>query len=772
MTVYPVFLSMFLLSDFNYPAFVFSRFVSGPLAMTAVAGAEENVCLKVETSHQQHISQMNASAAEVNETSSRPTKDVTDQSKKQDKVVDVEVAKPFDFISNGNDDRTSSKAKTEVDTGTTREKHDDQTGVVKKEVPVIIDPQLHLLDFQLRHILKPSSRDEFPDMGLRGIDVKSRCGAPSEGVGSPLGAGCSVAAKNGALAIGSMGKDLPKYSHSTVWGHGRITQDGSKITTRLENANSPDGDDLLVVEMVTPFSGSGKAHSEETGGVNAELVIGSSDPPPTLPNSIAFGTSEDLHQEDPQTTNIYIDDHATRAAPYTVASQFVSLGFSDDESNTEEKETASTRPDGTTSIKRCPIVAGSHAIDKLTVGSQCLHKTDWEPNESKLVKTDVNSPRKLLAMGVASHVERKKSLTSNFPRPKFSVRSPSSPARLSSSGLVDHNCVYGATMRPLNGLDHEDQPDFETETNAGLTERSFSVEGIVDDAVEHLGKTGKGIDGKKKEAYASVLTRYGVAGAGRSGLAAEEDHSSGSDIEGQVDLVPNGEEVIQHLMNVTGFQEAPRIIERLMASVTDGAPAQSATVASSSCHGSPSGRTQSAVRTLSSEKCTFPVKGHSGLHLLCQGNGIGERRNSDHQENENLTNAVCKDSNSASCCSKQFELRPSESRSSVKSKGTAVLEHSEHSRNPLKFSVCPKPEEQLTGFAVESAMTDASAIDANRRPKRSLSCGTAQMLDGTGLSFVTIDDAQFTMSSPEHDRSPKPPPGHAHRKAVLSSHAR
>ena len=75
--------------------------------------------LKVEASHhlKQHMSQINASAAEVNETS-RPTKDVTDQSKKEDKVEDVEVAKPFDFISNGNDDRTSSKAKTEGDTGT------------------------------------------------------------------------------------------------------------------------------------------------------------------------------------------------------------------------------------------------------------------------------------------------------------------------------------------------------------------------------------------------------------------------------------------------------------------------------------------------------------------------------------------------------------------------------------------------------------------------------------------------------------------------------
>ena len=48
------------------------------------------------------------------------------------------------------------------------------------------------------------------------------------------------------------------------------------------------------------------------------MVFGGSDPPQTLPGTIAFGTAEDIHQEDPQTTNIYIDDHATRAAPYTL----------------------------------------------------------------------------------------------------------------------------------------------------------------------------------------------------------------------------------------------------------------------------------------------------------------------------------------------------------------------------------------------------------------------------------------------------------------------
>lgn len=725
------------------------------------AVTEENVCLKVEASHnlKQNISQINASAAEVNETS-RPAKDVTDRSKKESKVVDVEEAKPFDFISNGNDDRTSSKAKTEGDTGTTREKHDEQTGLVKKEVPMIIDPQLHLLDFQLRHILKPSSRDEFTEIGLRGIDVKSRCGT-AEGMGSPLGAGCSVAAKNGTSALGSVGKDLPKHSQVTVWGHGRVAHDGTKITTRLENSNSPDGDDLLVVEMVAP---SGKANSEETGG-NAGVVKGSSDPPQMLPNTAAFGTAEDIPQEDPQTTNIYLDDHATRAAPYTVASQFVSLGFSDEECSTEDKETASSRPDGATSIRGYPVVTGSQMIDRQP-GNQCLHKTDWEPNESKLVKNDMNSPRKLLAMGMAAQVERKKSLTSNFPRPKFSVRSPSSPARLSTSGLVDHNCVYGATMRPLNGLDHEDQPDFETETNAGLAERSFSADGIIDDAVERLRKTE--IDGKKKEACASVMTHYGLARADNSGLAAEE-HSSGSDVDGQADLVPNGKEVIQHLIQVTGFKE--RDVSELLTPVVDGASMQSATVVSSSCHDSPGGHTLSAVKTLSGGKWTFPVKSHS----LCQGNGVSDRKYSDHQ-NENLSTTVCKDSDSTSCCmktSKQFELQASQSRSNVKSKGTALSGHSEHCRNPLKVSVCSKPEEQLACVAAQPSMTHAAAAgDVEHRPKRSLSCGTAQMLGGTGLSFVTFDDTQFTMSSPEHDRSPKPPPGHAHRKAVISSRAR
>ena len=181
---------------------------------------------------------------------------------------------------------------------------------------------------------------------------------------------------------------------------------------------------------------------------------------------------------------------------------------------------------------------------------------------------------------------------------------------------------------------------------------------------------------------------------------------------------------------------------------------------------------------MSGEKCTFPVKSRRGLQFLGQGNAASDRRNSDHHENENLSTAACKDSNFASGClktSKQFELQPSQSRSNVKSKGTGLLGHSEYCRNPLKVSVCPKPEEQLVCLAAQPSKSNAAGGgggDVERRPKRSLSCGTAQMLDGTGLSFVTFDDTQFTMSSPEHDRSPKPPPGHAHRKAVISSCAR
>lgn len=390
---------------------------------------------------------MNASAGEALELH-RLQKDC--QVNDEVKHAIVETVRPFDVFSseneNGVDDRSSSKAKTEREVVAVKNNEKYGPGcVLRQEAPgFFLDPQLHLLDCQLRSILlKPPVRDELLEVGQKGAQVpwKPRQMEEDTAVSSlaffnnskdmSLTVPCSVDKNRSCLdggyngneystdQVGERGGDVYVYGHKPVLFQmeNRLGVDGGEPHRQVES-KAPSS----VAEQLT-------------------LDVGS-----RSNDAFNFGAVEEIHQEDPQTTNIYLDDPATRAAPYTVASQFVSLGFSDEESEPAERAVSYARLDsmfaGFTAVDAVERIEG--VTDNLTChhGSPIkvsdhlagMHQVALASHELDLqqLKSESCSPKHNSRFGMMSK-ERKKSLTGNQLLLKFNVRSPSSPARLSSS---------------------------------------------------------------------------------------------------------------------------------------------------------------------------------------------------------------------------------------------------------------------------------------------------------------------------------------------------
>jgi hypothetical protein len=160
--------------------------------------------------------------------------------------------------------------------------------------------------------------------------------------------------------------------------------------------------------------------------------------------------------EDVPTTNVYIDDHATRAAPYTLASQFISLASSDEESDGGEAyeegtsnvrtESGLPRPHSTSSLCMSPYA------DKQRRSSQHMLLKQLHDNSEKIHEKlnsrgfgrsrAVDSSQEALnreeaaeeSSGSSKSKEHKPicSILEEIPKPKFSTKSPSSPAKISS----------------------------------------------------------------------------------------------------------------------------------------------------------------------------------------------------------------------------------------------------------------------------------------------------------------------------------------------------
>ena len=327
---------------------------------------------------------------------------------------------------------------------------------------VSVDPQLHLLDFQLRHILKPSpsARDEgssaaadFPSMKTKNAveGSPSRSFAHSRDHNGPAGdQQCtrkpphsgSVRCEMERMASGGRSDGSDHWS-----GAGYIEGSRTRPSRSVERGRRPSYGRRDVNEdaMSQPVGDRGDAKM-----LSADAAAGS--------GGIIFGGVEELSHgnvpaEDLPTTNIYLDDHATKAAPYTIASQFYSLGSeADDDAGSEVVPDKKMDDDGVCNVSPSACNTADKPRRPVTLTRPSLSSAE-RPSEQPGQQYDTVWRRCSSAnpqFTTSAIVSRALSINGPisadaFPRPKFSVRSPSSPARLATSDIVT-----GSKPRQIN----------------------------------------------------------------------------------------------------------------------------------------------------------------------------------------------------------------------------------------------------------------------------------------------------------------------------------
>ena len=327
-----------------------------------------------------------------------------------------------------------------------------------------VDPQLHLLDFQLRHILKssPSARDEGSSAAcdVPGAKTKNAVeGSPSR----------SFAHSRSVLSQPAASRDhnLPSVDHQCarkppLSGSVRCEpadcqvssgrNDGIEHCGGVAHTESSRGRSSRSVER-------GRRPSYSRKDVNED---GAAQPPDDKGDvkklsvdaaasvGITFGGVEELshanlHVEDLPTTNIYLDDHATKAAPYTIASQFYSLGSeADDDDGSEGVPDKKMDDDGTCNISPSACYTADKPRRPATLTRQTLSAEEKAIEQSGLQHDSIWRQCSSADTQLTGSVVVTRALSANgpltpdaIPRPKFSVRSPSSPARLASDVVVD-----------------------------------------------------------------------------------------------------------------------------------------------------------------------------------------------------------------------------------------------------------------------------------------------------------------------------------------------
>lgn len=337
-----------------------------------------------------------------------------------------------------------------------------------------VDPQLHLLDFQLRHILKPSpsARDEGSSAACDAPSLKTKNvveGSPSR----------SSAQNRGVMPLSAMTRDhsippadqpcsrKPPHSgsvrcevverqlssgRSDANDHWSGAASRARPSRSVERGRRPsygrkDANEEAVTQP-TDDRGDGKMLSIDAAGSGG----------------ITFGGVEELSHgnvpvEDLPTTNIYLDDHATKAAPYTIASQFYSLGSeAEDDAVSEAVPDKKMDDDGACNVSpsacntadkpRRPVTLTRPSLSSSERPSEqqpCqLHESVWRRCSSANTQftTSAIVSRALSINGPIS--------ADAFPRPKFSVRSPSSPARLATSDVVVDAKPRQITVEPAD----------------------------------------------------------------------------------------------------------------------------------------------------------------------------------------------------------------------------------------------------------------------------------------------------------------------------------
>lgn len=323
---------------------------------------------------------------------------------------------------------------------------------------VSADPQLHLLDFQLRHILKSTARDE--GSAATADSVKSRNameGSPSR---SPAHARSLMSHSGGAtrdhglLPVDQQCSRKPPQCGSTR----------GELLDRQVSGGRSDGNEPIHFDM----SRSRSSRSVERG---RRPSYGRKDPPddgPAQPSDdrkpvtdvacsgsgITFGGIEELSHggnvniEDLPTTNVYLDDHATKAAPYTIASQFYSLGSEADDDGSVTVPDKKIDEDGTCNVS--PVYTADKARRPVTLTRPSLSTAERAIEQHSERSSSIQFARTTV---VSRALSANGSLTPDgYPRPRFSVRSPSSPARLSGEVVEGRPVQKGAELVDCNGI--------------------------------------------------------------------------------------------------------------------------------------------------------------------------------------------------------------------------------------------------------------------------------------------------------------------------------
>jgi hypothetical protein len=372
-----------------------------------------------------------------------------------------------------------------------------------------VDPKLQLLDSQLRNILKPESQassvsdvkkvkdgerdgEELPRSHMSPSPLKSPHTNESTKRQLPKIPVGAVPYRKLSHESGLMEKSTITEKKNGMEKEAKIIDTGAKCplysdVVRNDNAYSPGREEVLIVEInddrhVARMVGSsegrltdGESRGEDRGETSQQG------------QGIFFGGIEErsfTNQNEDAPTNMYLDDHATRAAPYTLASQFqVSMASSEEDTDDEH----STKFD---SMAKPPLGLGQSPFSERRRGSHILkHIQDAsEKLNEKLSAREFGKRRELsmefhresdsmreFADESFSHVLSEhrpiKSILEEIPKPKFSTRSPSSPAKLSclpkpSSPLKPRQQLFVNNIpmpHPLldpdplivNGIDHD-----------------------------------------------------------------------------------------------------------------------------------------------------------------------------------------------------------------------------------------------------------------------------------------------------------------------------
>ena len=359
-----------------------------------------------------------------------------------------------------------------------------------------LDVKLQLLDSQLRHILKSSREDSL---------VSSSGSAKADHKGAPPRDAAKLQKKSSLSSvhqppqpllddrysdrtrviesgIGEKGDGVladkgEKYSEKQRE-RGSVGDTGKRVSIELKTGTGAGGDEDDEV-LVVAIEGNGHHpdpadDSDDGDGSNMGVPVTRK---PSIINLLsAYRGADDRSQTnhaDDVLTNVYMDDMATRAAPYTVVSQMnMSLGDSDDGAASDPEDHSCrtlNRAHSLTSLSFSPFSEkrrGSHLMRQILDVSEKLGMREFwkrrdiynELNRSSSTdcsqgRDDVKSatPKLPVTAGASEAVSEHKpvlSILREMPKPKFSTKSPSSPAKLSSLSKQSQSPDTSRSLKP------------------------------------------------------------------------------------------------------------------------------------------------------------------------------------------------------------------------------------------------------------------------------------------------------------------------------------